>query len=154
MGATGNVDDTGDKATLEDIMMHVFGIMVFHPVNQFLAGNIAFLGGFREPLVIIAVRPEELVDRMEDHYPAEAQANIVERAFISGVTEIVGGAHPSSMPPAYGWDMKAFKAYTDAAKDPGDWATVSDRFVASDEQTYLAGFGGVEAVKALPLPIF
>ncbi len=97
---------------------------------------------------------EELVDRMEDHYPAEAQANIVERAFISGVTEIVGGAHPSSMPPAYGWDMKAFKAYTDAAKDPGDWATVSDRFVASDEQTYLAGFGGVEAVKALPLPIF
>ena len=33
---------------------------------------------------------EELVDRMEDHYPAEAQANIVERAFISGVTEIPG----------------------------------------------------------------
>ena len=97
---------------------------------------------------------EELVDRMEDHYPDQAQANIVERAFISGVTEIVGGAHPSSMPPAYGWDMKAFKAYADAAKDPGDWAAVRDRFVGASEEAYLAGFGGKEGVAALPLPIF
>jgi glutaconate CoA-transferase subunit A len=42
---------------------------------------------------------EELVDRMEDHYPDQAQANVVERAFISGVTHLPGGAHPSSMPP-------------------------------------------------------
>ncbi len=97
---------------------------------------------------------EELVDRMEDHYPADAQANIVERAFISGVTHLSGGAHPSSMPPAYGWDMKALKAYADAAKDPGDWTAVQDRFVGADEANYLAGFGGMEAVKALPLPIF
>ena len=72
----------------------------------------------------------------------------------SGVTEIVGGAHPSSMPPAYGWDMKAFKAYADAAKDPGDWAAVRDRFVGASEESYLAGFGGKEGVAALPLPIF
>ena len=33
------------------------------------------------------------------------------------VVEMPGGAHPSSMPPAYGWDMKAFRAYSDAAWD-------------------------------------
>jgi glutaconate CoA-transferase subunit A len=50
--------------------------------------------------------------------------------------------------------MKAFKAYTDAAKDPGDWNAVKDRFVGNSEADYLATFGGKEAVAALPLPIF
>ena len=58
------------------------------------------------------------------------------------------------MPPHYGWDMKAFKAYADAAKDPGDWNAVKDRFVAASEAEYLENFGGKEAVAALPLPIF
>lgn len=97
---------------------------------------------------------EELVDRIEDHYPEEAQSNIVERCYISGVVEMPAGAHPSSMPPHYGWDMKAFKAYADAAKDPGDWQAVTDRFVAASEAEYLANLGGKEAVAALPLPIF
>ena len=97
---------------------------------------------------------EELVDAMEDHYPADAQANIVERCFISGVVELPGGAHPSSMPPAYGWDMKAFKAYADAAKDPGEWGAVEERFVGASEADYLASVGGKEAVAALPLPVF
>lgn len=97
---------------------------------------------------------EELVPAMEDAYPGDAQANIVERSFITGVVALPGGAHPSMMSPHYGWDMKALKAYTDAAKDPGEWSAVSDRFVAADEPTYLAGVGGLEAVKALPLPIF
>lgn len=97
---------------------------------------------------------EELVDRIEDHYPEAAQANVFERCFVSGVTEIVGGAHPSSMPPSYGWDSKALKAYTDAARDPGDWAAVADRFVGASEAEYLNSIGGKEAVAALPLPIF
>ena len=50
--------------------------------------------------------------------------------------------------------MKAFKAYTDAAKDSGDWNAVKDRFVAASEAEYLANNGGKEAVAALPLPIF
>lgn len=97
---------------------------------------------------------EEMVNRMEDHYPQDAQANIIERAFISGVVKMPGGAHPSSMPPHYGWDMKALKAYADAAKDPGDWDAVEGRFVGASEAAYLANFGGKEAVAALPLPIF
>ena len=58
------------------------------------------------------------------------------------------------MPPAYGWDAKALKAYSDAARDPGDWAAVADRFIGSSEAEYLASVGGKEAVAALPLPIF
>jgi glutaconate CoA-transferase subunit A len=50
--------------------------------------------------------------------------------------------------------MKAFKAYADAAKDPGDWAAVADRFVGKSEADYLNSFGGKEAVAVLPLPIF
>jgi glutaconate CoA-transferase subunit A len=97
---------------------------------------------------------EELVDRMEDHYPDQAQANIVERCFVSGVVELPGGAHPSSMPPAYGWDMQAFKAYADAARDPGEWSAVAERFVGVSEADYLTSVGGMGAVAALPLPVF
>jgi glutaconate CoA-transferase subunit A len=97
---------------------------------------------------------EELVDRMEDHYPEQAQANIFERCFVTGVVEIAGGAHPSSMPPLYGPDMKAFKAYADAAREPGNWADVSDRFVGASEADYLAGIGGKEAVMQTPLAIY
>lgn len=97
---------------------------------------------------------EELVDKIEDHYPNDAQLNVFERCFVSGVVHAPYGAHPSSMPPAYGWDMKAFKAYADAAREPGDWAAVADRFVGSSEEAYLKTIGGKEAVAALPLPIF
>ncbi|HMS19969.1 CoA transferase subunit A [uncultured Sphingorhabdus sp.] len=97
---------------------------------------------------------EELVDKMEDHYPEQAQANVFERCFVSGVVEIAGGAHPSSMPPLYGPDMKAFKAYADSAREPGNWAKVSDRFVGADEASYLASIGGKEAVMQTPLAIY
>ncbi|WP_193504334.1 CoA transferase subunit A [Sphingosinithalassobacter portus] len=97
---------------------------------------------------------EQLVDRMEDHFPDDAQRSILQRAFVTGVTELPGGAHPSSMPPAYGWDMKALGEYAAAAKDPGDWSAVASRFVGKDEATYLAGFGGTEAVTALPQTVF
>lgn len=97
---------------------------------------------------------EELVDRIEDHYPDDAQFNVFERCFVSGVVHTPCGAHPSSMPPAYGWDMKAFKAYADAAREPGEWTAVADRFVGATEEAYLESIGGKEAVAALPLPIF
>lgn len=124
-------------------------------------GNVQLLGPdgyydewFAKAAARTYVSCEELVDRMEDHYPQDAQANLFERCFVTGVVEIPGGAHPSSMPPLYGWDMKALKAYADSARDPGDWQAVADRLVGVDEASYLAGFGGKEAVAALPLPIF
>jgi glutaconate CoA-transferase subunit A len=97
---------------------------------------------------------EELVDRMEDHYPQDAHSNLFERCFVSGVIEMPCGAHPASMPPHYGWDIAALKAYAAAAREPGDWSAVSDRYVGANEADYLASVGGKEAVAALPLPIF
>ena len=124
-------------------------------------GNVQLLGAdtyydewFAKAAAKTYVSCEELVDRMEDHYPQDARANIFERCFVSGVTEIPCGAHPSSMPPLYGPDMKAFKAYADAARDPGDWAAVTNRFVGSDETAYLDSLGGKEAVMNIPLAIY
>lgn len=97
---------------------------------------------------------EELVDRIEDHYPGDAQANVFERCFVSGVVELPCGAHPSSMPPLYGPDMKAFKAYADAAREPGNWSAVAAQIVGANEVEYLADIGGKEAVMNLPLAIY
>jgi len=122
--------------------VHLFGADVYYDEWFAKAADLAY------------VSCEELVDRMEDHYPDDAQLNVFERCFVTGVVHMPAGAHPSSMPPAYGWDMKAFKAYADAARDPGDWAAVADRFVGASEEAYLESIGGKEAVAALPLPIF
>ena len=100
------------------------------------------------------VSAEELVPAMEDAYPDDAMANTFERCFVTGVVEAKGGAHPTSMPPLYGWDLPAMKAYAAAAKDPGDWDAVTARFVGADEGDYIAQVGGLDAVQSLPLPIF
>lgn len=99
------------------------------------------------------VSAEEVVDNIEDHYSDDLRYNIIQRNLIAGVAHMPLGAHPSSMPPNYGWDMKAFKEYAAAARDPGDWAAVADRFVGPDEETYLNSFGKDEIAK-LPMVVF
>lgn len=134
---------------------------ILHVNRSDWRGNVQLFGPdsyydewFAKAAAATYVSCEELVDRIEDHYPGDAKANVFERCFVTGVVEIPCGAHPSSMPPAYGWDMEAIKAYAAAAKDPGDWAQVSERFVGADEAAYLESVGGKEAVAAIPLPIF
>jgi len=134
---------------------------ILHVNRSDWRGNVQLLGPdayydewFAKAAAATYVSCEELVDRIEDHYPDDAKANVFERCFVTGVVEMPGGAHPSSLPPAYGWDMKALKDYANAAKDPGDWAAVADRFVGASEAAYLESIGGKEAVAALPLPIF
>ena len=136
-------------------------VALIHANRSDWRGNVHLLGPdtyydewFAKAAAKTCVSCEELVDKMEDHYEAEAHANVFERCFVNGVVHMPYGAHPSSMPPLYGWDMKAFKAYAGAAKDPGDWAAVADRFVGASEEAYLDSIGGKEAVAGLPLPIF
>jgi glutaconate CoA-transferase subunit A len=136
-------------------------VALLHVNRSDWRGNVQLLGPdtyydawFAKAAERAYVSCEELVERMEDAYPQDATSNEIERCFVSGVTQIRYGAHPSSMPPSYGWDMKAFKAYADAARDPGDWSQVAQRFVNTDEAAYLSTFGGKEAAAALPLPIF
>lgn len=124
-------------------------------------GNVQALGPdtyydewFAKAAVECFVSCEELVPAMEEAYPDDARANIFERCFVTGVTEAKAGAHPTSMPPLYGPDMGAFKAYAGAAKDPGDWDAVAHQFVGADEAAYLASVGGEEAVMNVPLAIY
>ncbi len=100
------------------------------------------------------VSAEEVVDRMDHSYPEDARFNIVERCFVHAVVEAPLGAHPTSMPPTYGWDMKALKAYAASAREEAGWDAYAADIIGADEADYLDRVGGKDAVAALPLPIF
>lgn len=100
------------------------------------------------------VSAEQVVERMDHSYPGDAKASFVERCFVSGVIEAPFGAHPSSLPPDYGWDMKHLKSYVSAAGEEGGWDRYRRELIGGSEADYLAAVGGPEAVAALPLPIF
>jgi len=100
------------------------------------------------------VSAEEVVERMDVAYPDDARANIFERCFVHGVIEAPLGAHPSSLPPSYGWDMPAFKAYAASASEEGGWDRYVSDVIGGDEAFYLERAGGRAAIAALPLPIF
>ena len=100
------------------------------------------------------VSAEEVVDRMDLAYPGDARANFVERCFVGGVIHASCGAHPTSLPPDYGWDMAQLKAYVAGASEDGGWDRYRRDVIGEDEAHYLAAIGGPEAVAALPLPVF
>jgi glutaconate CoA-transferase subunit A len=64
------------------------------------------------------------------------------------------GAHPTSNPPAYGWDMDHFKKYTGLAGEEGGWAKYVEEFLSGTEADYLAKVGGAERLSTLKPPIF
>jgi glutaconate CoA-transferase, subunit A len=68
------------------------------------------------------------------------------------VVHAPGGAHPSSMPPLYGWDSKWLKTYTGAV-DAG-WAAFHAEHTGASEADYMAKVGGLDAISSLPLPVF
>ncbi|MCW6530967.1 acyl CoA--acetate/3-ketoacid CoA transferase subunit alpha [Sphingomonas sp. MMSM20] len=100
------------------------------------------------------VSAEEVVERMDESYPdpADAKTSIFERCFVTGVIPARFGAHPTSMPPAYGWDMGYFKSYAAAAGEEGGWDRLNAD-IAAGEEAYLERVGG-EKIASLPLPIF
>ena len=100
------------------------------------------------------VSAEEVVERMDLAHPEDARANIFERCFVHGVIEAPFGAHPTSLPPAYGWDIAAFKSYAASAGEEGGWDRYRREVIGEDEAGYLQRAGGAQAVAALPLPIF
>lgn len=130
-----------------------------HRVDQ--RGNVQALGPdtyydewFAKAAAKTYVSAEEVVERMDQSYPQDAKANIFERCFVTGVVEIPQGAHPTSLPPSYGWDMGHFKAYAASAGEEGGWDKYMAEVIGPDEAHYLAAVGGAEKVAKLPLPIF
>ncbi|NND82411.1 MAG: CoA transferase subunit A [Gammaproteobacteria bacterium] len=98
---------------------------------------------------------DELVETDYFHSdPQQARSVFWERSCTNAVVHIPCGAHPSSCTPLYGLDASHFKAYAASAKEEGGWQQYFDDYIAVGEEQYLTKVGGVEAVKALPLPIY
>jgi acyl CoA:acetate/3-ketoacid CoA transferase alpha subunit len=97
---------------------------------------------------------EEVYDRLDQSHPEGAKNNLYERYLVTGVIHAPCGAHPSSYPSRYGWDMDHFKKYAASAAEEGGWTQYKAEFIDGGEAAYLEKVGGAERVKSLKLPIF
>ena len=96
-------------------------------------------------------------DTVEDQLALDADTakdNRYERCFVTGVVHAPGGAHPTSSGPLYGWDFKALKAYAASADAEDGWARYRTTVIGADEASYQANFSGLDAIMALPMPVF
>ncbi|MBR9912970.1 MAG: CoA transferase subunit A [Gammaproteobacteria bacterium] len=97
---------------------------------------------------------DELVDTEYFHAGEEARYVHWERSETTSVVPIAGGAHPSSCSPLYGFDVAHFKEYCALAKEQ-DFTAYLDKYVSGKtEQDYQQAVGGLDAIKALPLPVY
>lgn len=64
------------------------------------------------------------------------------------------GAHPGSCNPLYGLDVNHLRQYAASAKEEGGWEAYFNRYVAVGDAEYLREVGGVDAIRALPLPMY
>jgi glutaconate CoA-transferase, subunit A len=124
-------------------------------------GNVQTLGPdpyFDEQFARAAERTfascEELCERLDHTHGNDARMNLVERSYISGVVPASYGAHPTSNPPTYGWDLEHLKAYSALAAAASGWEQYTRSFLAEDEAQYLERVGGATRLAALPLPVF
>jgi glutaconate CoA-transferase subunit A len=97
---------------------------------------------------------EEVYDRLDAAHSDTASANLFERYLVAGIIHAPYGAHPSSYPARYGWDMDHFKKYAASAAEEDGWAKYMAEFIAGGEDAYLEKIGGPDRVKSLKLPIF
>lgn len=100
------------------------------------------------------VSVEEMVDT--DYFAQGDEARYVfwERSLTTGVVHIPGGAHPTSCSPAYGFDVPHTKEYNASAKE-GGFAVYADKYInGKTEEEYQQLVGGLDAIKALPLPVY
>lgn len=97
---------------------------------------------------------EEIVDT--DYFAQGDEARYVfwERSLTTGVVAVPGGAHPSLCSPLYGFDVPHFKEYNASAKD-GGFAAYADKYInGKTEEEYQELVGGLDAIKAIPLPVY
>lgn len=96
---------------------------------------------------------EKLEERLE-LTAEQARGNTFERYLVTGVVHAPFGAHPTSCPSDYGWDMSHFKRYVASSQEEGGWQAYVDEFVAPGELAYQDKNGGAERLGALPMPVF
>ncbi|MAZ87140.1 MAG: acyl CoA--acetate/3-ketoacid CoA transferase subunit alpha [Cellvibrionaceae bacterium] len=97
---------------------------------------------------------DELVDTEFFHQGQQARSVFWERSQTSSVVHIPGGAHPTSCSPLYGFDVPHFKTYNASAKE-GGFESYFQKYIADkNEDQYQQEIGGLNAIKALPLPVY
>jgi glutaconate CoA-transferase subunit A len=97
---------------------------------------------------------DELVDSDYFNDPAQARLVFWERSVTTGVVHAPGGAHPTSCSPLYGFDVSHFQAYAASARDEAGFAGYAAQYLPDSEDAYQAGVGGLEAIRAQPLPTY
>lgn len=102
----------------------------------------------------VVVQTETLLSRLDHSHSDDAQYNLFERSLVSAVCEVPGGAHPTTAPTQYGWDMGHLKEYSGFAEQEQGFEAYRQQFVLSSESAYLEAVGGVERIRALAQPIF
>ena len=96
---------------------------------------------------------EQIEERLELTADS-ARFNTFERYLVTGVVHAPLGAHPTSCPSDYGWDLTHLKHYVASASEEGGWARYVETYVTAGEQAYQAQNGGAARMAALPLPVF
>ncbi len=84
----------------------------------------------------------------------QARFNTFERYLVTGVVHAPLGAHPTSCPSDYGWDLEHLKRYVASASEEGGWQRYVETYVSAGESAYQAHNGGPARMAALPLPVF
>ncbi|MEP5766249.1 MAG: CoA-transferase [Halieaceae bacterium] len=97
---------------------------------------------------------DELVETSFFNDPAQARLVFWERSATAGVVHIPGGAHPSSCSPQYGFDVPHFKEYAGFARDEAGFAGYAEKYLQGSEADYQSAVGGLDAIRALPLPTY
>ncbi|MFK8331027.1 CoA transferase subunit A [Pseudomonas sp. BJa5] len=96
---------------------------------------------------------ERLEERLELD-AEQARGNTFERYLVTGVVHAPLGAHPTSCPSAYGWDLQHLKAYVASSQQEQGWEQYVSTYLAGGEQAYQDANGGAARMGALPLPVF
>ncbi|MHA6194891.1 CoA transferase subunit A [Pseudomonas wadenswilerensis] len=96
---------------------------------------------------------EEIEDRLA-LTAEQARCNTFERYLVTGVVHAPLGAHPTSCPSDYGWDLEHLKRYVASAGEEGGWQRYVDTYVTGGESAYQAQNGGPARMGSLPLPVF
>ncbi|GAB3103789.1 CoA transferase subunit A [Aestuariicella hydrocarbonica] len=109
---------------------------------------------FARAAVNTIVSCDELVDAEYFADGDEARYVYWERSQTSSVVHIPGGAHPTSCSPLYGFDIPHFKAYAASAKDGGFDSYCKEFIDGKSEADYQAAVGGLDAIRAIALPVY
>ena len=99
------------------------------------------------------VSVDEVVETSHFADTAVARRVFWERNCTQAVVHQPGGAHPSSSDPLYGFDVAHYKKYGELIAEGGypAWAEV---FLGSSEVDYQSAVGGLDAIQALPRPVY